>query len=268
MQRWARVDRDLARYLVPGERVVTAVRQHWLSQARAASIAIGATVLALWIDVRASSQSGRVLADLGWLLWLASLLYLAWRVMNWRRDWFVATDKRLLLFYGFIRRKVAMMPLSKVTDMTFDRSLMGRVMGYGTFILESAGQDQALSNIEYVPDADEHYRAICSELFGSEEWESDEEWGDGRGPGSGGSGPPGPPDPYAGGPGSAPDGGAGWVEVDEPSQRPESTEPDGESIYRSPDLRERDRLEDTGEIPVVASRPSRGGRDDPQGRPR
>ena len=82
------------------------------------------------------------------------------------RDWFVATDKRFLLFYGFIRRRVAMMPLLKVTDMTYDRSILGRILGYGNFVLESAGQDQALSNIDHVPDADTHYRAICTQLFG------------------------------------------------------------------------------------------------------
>ena len=50
------------------------------------------------------------------MFWWAAGLWLLWRVLNWRRDWFVATDKRFLLFYGFIRRKVAMMPLLKVTD--------------------------------------------------------------------------------------------------------------------------------------------------------
>ena len=94
------------------------------------------------------------------------MLLAAWTVLNWRHEWFVATDKRFLLFYGFVRRKVAMMPLLKVTDMTYDRSLLGRVLGYGSFVLESAGQDQALSNIDHVPDADTHYRAICTQLFG------------------------------------------------------------------------------------------------------
>ena len=34
-----------------------------------------------------------------------------------------------------------MMPLAKVTDMSFQRSPIGRILGYGEFILESAGQD-------------------------------------------------------------------------------------------------------------------------------
>jgi hypothetical protein len=118
--------------------------------------------------------------------------WLAWTWLNWRREWFVATDKRFLLFYGFIRRKVAMMPLTKVTDMTFDQSLLGRIVGYGTFVMESAGQGQALSVVAYVPNAQVHYQAICSELFGTTVAEAEAQAEGGAGPGGGdGSGGPG-----------------------------------------------------------------------------
>ena len=40
-----------------------------------------------------------------------------------------------------------MMPLNKVTDMSFQRSFPGRLMGYGEFIVESAGQNQALDRV-------------------------------------------------------------------------------------------------------------------------
>ena len=72
------------------------------------------------------SPGGQLLHNASLLLWWAAACWLLWRVLNWRRDWFVATDKRFLLFYGFIRRRVAMMPLLKVTDMTYDRSILGR----------------------------------------------------------------------------------------------------------------------------------------------
>ena len=34
------------------------------------------------------------------------------------------------------------MPLVKVTDMSFQRSTMGRLLGYGEFILESAARSR------------------------------------------------------------------------------------------------------------------------------
>jgi len=167
MARRPRIDRELARYLVYGENVIVAVRQHWFSLIRPITAVVLATLLALWTDVNTEIGSGgQVLRNGTLLIFWASVGWLLWEVGNWRRDWFVATDKRFLLFYGFIRRRVAMMPLIKVTDMTFDRSLLARIIGYGNFVLESAGQEQALSSIMYVPDADRHYHEICTVLFG------------------------------------------------------------------------------------------------------
>jgi hypothetical protein len=273
-----RLDRELDRYLVEGEHVVTMVRQHWFSQVRPVAIFVALLFLATFVEAEApQTRGGAMLANFFWYAALAGTLYLLWRYLNWRHDWFVATDKRFLLFYGFIRRKVAMMPLTKVTDMTFDRSIMGRIIGYGTFLLESAGQDQALGHIEYVPQAERHYRAICTVLFGSTDvarhdpddgW--DDEGPDDEGPddGPGGHGPGGGgyddgwqdhwEDPHgwrdhlgAGGRGRRADG------IQSPVRERRGVTPPHETLYRSSDLLHASRLEDTGEIPVIRPRSQR-----------
>ena len=158
---------ELERYLVADEVVIVSVRRHWFHLFRQISLAVVATLVAFWVEANVPlNGGGQILQNLSWLGWWLAIGWLVWEVLNWRRDWFVATDKRFLLFFGFIRRKVAMMPLLKVTDMTYDRSLLGRIVGYGTFVLESAGQEQAMSRIDHVPDADQHYKAICTQLFG------------------------------------------------------------------------------------------------------
>jgi len=53
-----------------------------------------------------------------------------------------------------------------VTDMSYHRTVPGRIFGYGEFILESAGQEQALRKVEWVPHPDATYRIICAEIFG------------------------------------------------------------------------------------------------------
>ena len=175
---------------------------------------------------------------------------MAYELAQWRHDWFVATDKRLLLFYGFITRKVAMMPLMKVTDMSYERSVPGRILGYGRFVMESAGQDQAMHRVNWVPEPDHHYRVICAEIFGvpdqgrpgENRWDDpwDDRWHDGEPPSAG------LPDPYA-----------GW---DDPRHTPPTgPTPGAPSVYRSPDLRARDRTADTGPIPI---RPRRDWSDD------
>jgi hypothetical protein len=253
MARRPRLDRELERYLVDGETVIVNVRFHWFHLSREILLVVAATLFALWVDVKVPTGSGgKYVHDLSLILFWAAVLWLAWTVLNWRHEWFVATDKRFLLFYGFVRRKVAMMPLLKVTDMTYDRSLLGRVLGYGSFVLESAGQDQALSNIDHVPDADTHYRAICTQLFGPG---SQIRYQPGFPPpaapprdddGPDGGGGPGTPD--AGGP--APAGAPGEPRRTDPGSLagPVSAP---ESWYRSSNLRGPSHLGDTGEIPVV-----------------
>ena len=76
------------------------------------------------------------------------------------------TDKRVMLAEGFIVHKVGMMPLSKVTDLTFQRTFGGRLLGYGTLIVESAGQIQALNRIDYMPRPEEVYEALSELVFG------------------------------------------------------------------------------------------------------
>jgi uncharacterized membrane protein YdbT with pleckstrin-like domain len=92
-------------------------------------------------------------------------LYFLWQAINWAVDYFVVTSHRFILTTGLLNRKVAMMPLAKVTDMTFQRSFLGRILGYGTFILESAGQDQALSTVDFIPYPEQLYLEVCSLLF-------------------------------------------------------------------------------------------------------
>lgn len=244
-------NRELDRYLLDGERVVTAVHQHWGKVAEPVGSAIAGGVLALWVDATIPARFGLV-STVVWWAWFALVGRAAYKLAEWRHDWFVATDRRLLLFYGFITRKVSMMPLSKVTDMSYTRSVPGRLLGYGRFVMESAGQDQALREVGWVPQPDANYRAICTEIF---------RFSDRRIAGAGSA----RLDPGDPGPGSqVHDLHAGWDDERHATAIP--VEPPrggrggrGESLYRSPDRRdadpegEVDRDADTGPITYRSS---------------
>jgi uncharacterized membrane protein YdbT with pleckstrin-like domain len=100
-----------------------------------------------------------------WILWGLLVLYLIVKTALWWVDYFVVTSHRMLLVEGLITRKVAMMPLVKVTDMSFQRSFLGRIFGYGDFILESAGQDQALRTVDHIPYPEQLYLEVCGLIF-------------------------------------------------------------------------------------------------------
>ena len=71
----------------------------------------------------------------------------------------------MLLATGIVTRKVAMMALVKVTDMSFERSSLGRLLGYGEFILESAGAEQALRVVDFLPYPEQLYLEVCGLIF-------------------------------------------------------------------------------------------------------
>jgi membrane protein YdbS with pleckstrin-like domain len=70
-----------------------------------------------------------------------------------------------MLIEGILARKVAMMPLLRVTDMKYTQTPVGRVLGYGTFELESAGQEQALRKIENLPNPTDLYLQVVEEMY-------------------------------------------------------------------------------------------------------
>ncbi|GAB2476592.1 PH domain-containing protein [Xylanimonas ulmi] len=159
-----RQNHDLRRYVLPTERVVLATRRHWAVLLKPAASTVGAFLLVAVI-LAASPPTAQGVLEWLWLPWLVVLGWLAFRWLEWRHEWFVSTDKRLLLLYGLVIHKVAMMPLTKVTDMGYTRTPLGQVLGYGRFVMESAGQEQALRQIDYVPHPDATYRALCAEIF-------------------------------------------------------------------------------------------------------
>jgi hypothetical protein len=119
---------------------------------------------------------------------------------------FVVTSQRMLLVSGIITRKVNMMPLAKVTDMRFHQSTFGRVFAYGEFIVESAGQDQALSHVQPVPYPSEMYQEILALIFPPKPGAPALRPGPSGRSGPSGSGPSGSGPPGSGPSGSGPSG--------------------------------------------------------------
>ena len=99
------------------------------------------------------------------LIWLGVMGWVAWRVADWYMDRFVLTNKRLMVVNGLVTRTVGMMPLIRVTDMKYQQSPLGRMLNYGTFVVESAGQDQALREVKPLPNPNELYLRIVEEMY-------------------------------------------------------------------------------------------------------
>ena len=158
------VPASVNRYLLPHERQVITVHQHPAILIKPIFWVLIGLALAGWLSNVIASGNGIVLLVI-WILWGVVFLNLAVRVWEWAVTYFVVPSQRFVLATGVITRKVNMMPLAKVTDMSFQRSTMGRILGYGEFILESAGQDQALNHVDHLPYPEQLYLEVCGLIF-------------------------------------------------------------------------------------------------------
>ncbi|MFL6129157.1 MAG: PH domain-containing protein [Mycobacteriales bacterium] len=155
-----------ARYLLPTERPVINIRRHW-------AVLAGITLQSLLLFA-AGVLVARILSGIGFaqmvVVWFCVFVVARWIWVfaDWYVEKLVVTDKRLLLLTGILARNVAIMPLVKVTDLTFHRSATGMTLGYGKFVVESAGQEQALSTIDFVPQPEKLYIQISELLFGGD----------------------------------------------------------------------------------------------------
>ncbi len=155
---------ELDRYLTPAEKIVFRTRLHWIRIFGPWALFFGSLLALGFLDAVIPDNTPAVRDVL--IIGLALVFVRAlWRTFGWYREWFVGTDRRLMLTLGILTRKVAMIPVGKVTDMRYDRPPIGQILGYGSFVLESAGQDQAFREVEFVPNPDLLYRRISEELF-------------------------------------------------------------------------------------------------------
>jgi uncharacterized membrane protein YdbT with pleckstrin-like domain len=161
------VPASVARYLLPNERQVISVHQHPAVLIGRTFVVIVGLAIAGWLSSSVANGNGTALLVI-WILWGLLLLWLLWKVIQWSLYYFVVTSHRLLLTKGFPYRRSDFMPLIKVTDMSFNQSPFGQILGYGEFVAESAGQDQALRNIRFIPYPEQLYLEVCGLIFKEE----------------------------------------------------------------------------------------------------
>ncbi|HVK34182.1 MAG TPA: PH domain-containing protein [Microlunatus sp.] len=151
------LDPGVERYLLAedGELMRDQVTRHW-----AASVWPGIRFgVGLWVLAGAFVFTS-------WFFWVVLVVSLAvvvnagWALAGQFRDRFVVTNQKVYRVHGNLNQLRASMPLTRILDITVDRPVLGRVLGYGHFVFESAAQDQGLREIKWVSEIDERERLI------------------------------------------------------------------------------------------------------------
>jgi PH (Pleckstrin Homology) domain-containing protein len=150
------------RYLLPDERSVITVRMHPAALARPLILAGGGLVAAR----KLISRSAR--PDIVWGTYLLLPLDFLRRLAAWPVTYLAVTEKRMVLIGGLASRTAAAMPLDKVTGLTLQRTVPGRLLGYGTLIVASPGRRQAFRKVRYLPYPEQLYLEISALLWPEE----------------------------------------------------------------------------------------------------
>jgi uncharacterized membrane protein YdbT with pleckstrin-like domain len=154
--------RSITKYLMVYEASRITIRRHPAALMFPIAITFGGLVAAGSVNAWAGVNDATMLL---WWVWLALLGWLIWKIIGWTMLYFIITEYRVILISGILNRRVAMMPMSKISDIRLDRSLLGRMIGYGTIIIEGSGQDQALRNVIYMPYPEQLYLDISAMVF-------------------------------------------------------------------------------------------------------
>ncbi len=162
----SRASKDAAKYLLEDEEPVLTKRRHWAVLIEPTAKFVPAFVAGGWLFLL--DPENRVTSSVGLVVLVLALGYYGLRVAEWWMRHFIVTRRRVLLTSGVIVRTVTLLPLRRITDLTWQETLLGQLLGYGTFRFESAGQDQALRHLTFMPDAQGLYREVSRLLFSSD----------------------------------------------------------------------------------------------------
>lgn len=146
-----------------GEKVLLETRQHPLVLFWWILGGIALQALTIWLMLRGLNNAALT-------VWLAGMIPLAIKVWLWERDRICVSTQRLFATRGVFKIRRLTMPLPKLTDITTETPVFSNVLAglriikvrYGTLDVESAGQDQALKRIKFVPCIEQVGKIILS----------------------------------------------------------------------------------------------------------
>jgi uncharacterized membrane protein YdbT with pleckstrin-like domain len=147
-------------------------------------------VLALLVVVPVASFAAAVVPDgrsqglarvavavvaLALLVWVTVLPFLRWVTTH-----YVVTDRRLITRRGVLARSGRDMPLTRINDISFSHTVIERMLGCGTLVVESAGErgQLVLSSVPGVEAVQRRLYELADDASGGDRYDDDRRHGD------------------------------------------------------------------------------------------
>ena len=102
---------------------------------------------------------------------LALILLLAFVVtpyLKWRSTTYTITDRRIITRTGIITHTGHDLPLRRVNDVTYERSLSDRLLGCGTLQIQTASERGVPMVLPDVPNVEKVHRVLADLVYGEQ----------------------------------------------------------------------------------------------------
>jgi membrane protein YdbS with pleckstrin-like domain len=150
------------RSLAVGEQSVEVLHPHWktLVAPVLAAFAIVAALLVGEVLIPGGREAAIERLAAAVLAIVLLMWWLTYPLLKWRTTRYELTTRRMRLRTGVVARNGSDIPLSRITDVSFRKSPLDRLLGCGTLVVESAGEHAEIV-LPQVP----HVERVSARLF-------------------------------------------------------------------------------------------------------
>ena len=124
----------------------------------AAAVGVGAALIPR--EARPYGQFAIAVLGVVLLIWLVVLPFLRWRTTT-----YTITNRRLIMRSGILNKVGKDLPLNRINEVSYERSLTDRMLGCGSLIVQTAAEDGTIV-LHDVPDVEHVNLEMNQLLFG------------------------------------------------------------------------------------------------------
>jgi uncharacterized membrane protein YdbT with pleckstrin-like domain len=148
--------------LADDEQVVDHLHPHWVTLIRPLAIFF-LTCAAAGVAIAflpGNHTAHQILLIVIAVVWLGIVLgYTLGPILGWRATHYVFTTHRVLIRRGVLHHTGRDITLARINDVSYEQSLLDRMLGAGSLTIESAGEN-GQERLEDVPHADEVQQSL------------------------------------------------------------------------------------------------------------
>jgi uncharacterized membrane protein YdbT with pleckstrin-like domain len=123
------------------EQPVLLLHPHWKTLIRPVLVAVLVVAIALVAEALPSgSDAAAIRGAVGVVAVLFLMVWLIVPMLRWRTTTYELTTKRLRTRFGVVTRHGRDIPLTRISDVSFETGVLDRLLGSGRLVVESAGE--------------------------------------------------------------------------------------------------------------------------------